>query len=555
MSKLFKILFFTGWILIMLGPLAIPAGYCDNGETGDLPEIIVSNSLRFRAKDTFLPQEDLLYLQLSDKGRNENRNRKDSVTLKLISALGADTEEVVLTETGRNTGIFRTVKGISIMPEKRKIGDGALQVSASSEDIITVAYLYGGRERTLVTLTSNPAIDSFRINVGFRQIADKPFAIEIEALDRKGDILTDYSSNVKLKIDYSASKPAKHKLSPKKTSFFAGGKARIFAVYPDAGVIKIIAEDKNGKTGESEKITFLPAAFRVEAQTKQIVGKKFDIKITALNYNNNLTSGYEGVASIKLLRGGVPFKKKIRFAKGLGRTSFTYNNWGVEKFVVCDAEYPDFCGISEDIFFGPYRLDVEIYPPDRNRKRFYVEEPIIGRVKVLDYQGRKIEKFYGVVDFEPVEDVDIPGKCYFGYLDSPGGEREFYLSGIAQKDFKLKAYDVRFPEAKGESETISLMSVKIKIDIASRQSDRVDLILKIVDKDNRIVSSDDSTVITVDIGENIPDGSAAVVGSDEVRVKGGVAEVTIRNTQKETVTMYIDSQPYIETPPKEITFK
>lgn len=501
-------------------------------------EVTVGNSALVSKKE-FLPGEDLIYIKAVIPDENKDDSQIENITFKLVSALGADTEEVILTETGGDTGVFRVSKGISILSEKRITKDGILQVSAS-QDTITVMNEKG---RVFAILTVLPAIESFSVNVDSLQTAGKPFGVEIVAQDKQGRTLANYTGAAKLEIGPDTSQIVS----------FADGRAKIYTVYHEAGKVKIRVSDTNNRQGESNEIFFIPAKLEVESSPLETVGKEFSLKITALNFNNEITYNYTGAAAIKPIKGNGLSSGDILFNQGIAEARVTYNKWGEMKFVVYDREYEGVRGRSESIFFNAYRFEVEIEPPPKDRKKFYFEELFNGRVTVFDYQGNKILKYGGVAILEPVENVDMPQKLYFGWRDK--GEDYFYVSGVSDKPFKVRAYDAPFPEIKGESGLISLTPAQIKAEVMRVKGNKARVKIKIEDKLGRVVREDNSTFFTVHLIESSPDESARLMGPKQIKAKKGVATVTITDKQKETVSVFIESEPYLEAIPLEVNFE
>lgn len=492
----------------------------------------------------FLPGKDSIYLKVAVE--DKDKESIDQIKVKLISALGQDKEEVILTETTKNSGLFRTEKGIKLLAQKKVLQDGILQVSTSL-DIIYVLYPEGPhKERVVATLISLPAIDKFSVLVDNTiQTAGKSFPVEIIARDRQNNVLGDYAGIVTVEAE------GKQLLT---TSSFSGGRAKIFLSYPEAGRVKIRVKDLNQKTGQSQPIVFLPAKFKVEALAPQpyIVGKEFALKITALNYRDEVAQGYHGPAVVKPFNTRVSSWGNILFNKGVAETKVTYNQWGERRFIVCDKKYPDICGISGNLFFAPYNLKVEIDSAPRDRKKFYFEELFKGKVRVFDYQGKLIPKYGGVAILEPVKDVDLPQKLYFGWHTL--GEDRFYVSGVTEKPFKVKVYDALFPEAKGESNFVNLMSAQIKVEPVEVKEGKAKLKIKIEDKQGNITKEDNSTIFTIHLVESNLDESAYLVGAKKIKARNGQALITIANKQKETVTVVPESEPYLEAEPLEINF-
>lgn len=530
------------WIFAgIIMALFVSKGYC---------EVVVSGSPSFSSKEEFfLPGDDLIYIKAVLPEENKDNNLIDSVVFKLVSSKGGDIEEFTLAETGLATGVFELSQGINISPEIRMPGDGLLQVSTSQD----TATLMDKNGMVLAILTTLPAIENFSVNVDPVQISGKPFGVEIIAQDIKGGILTNYTGAVDLEIRpvFSTGKEGAVAYTHK-VNYFIGGRAKNFIVYPEAGKVKITVKDINNKHSESKEIFFMPAKLKVENGPLGTVGKEFSLKVTALNFNDEITRNYKGPAAIKPFKGDDAVGGDIMFNQGIAEAKAIYNKWGEMKFIVYDKIYADLRGKSGSIVFNAHRFKVEIAPPPKNRKKFYFEELFQGKVTVFDYQGNKILNYGGVAILEPVEDVDMPQRLYFGWQRS--GEDTFYASGVTEKPFKIKAYDAPFPEIKGESEVISLMPAAIKLELAEKKDNKAVVRIKIEDGHGRVVSQDSSTVFTIHLIEGNSDDSAYLLGTKQVTAKNGVAKLTIMDEEDETVTVAPESEPYLEVVPLEVKF-
>lgn len=298
---------FKLWILSIFVFFA-SCGYCSNT---DLPKgIIISDSLRFKAKSVFLPQKDSLYLQLTAPTENKDKDRKDTLKLELMAAVSSDVEEIKLLESGKDSGVFQSVQGIAIKPGNKMAGDSILQVFPA-KDTITVFYPDSGKKTAIASVDSASAVDRLAIDLEDIQIAGKPFRIKISLQDKEDKALESYTGSVNLEVVPVLPKESKSKIVPDKISSFRWGRAGILAVYPESGEIKIVARDLNNNiTGESKVITFLPAKFKIETPASQTVGKEFAVKITVLNYNDQVALNYSGSAFIELEDSPTPFFKK-----------------------------------------------------------------------------------------------------------------------------------------------------------------------------------------------------------------------------------------------------
>ncbi len=530
------------WVFgVIIAALFVQAGYC---------EVTVSNSFSFGSKERFfLPGKDLIYIKAFLPDENKDNARVENIVFKLLSAQGGDTEDVALTETGLDTGCFQVSNGIAISPQVKILNDGIMQVSAS-QDAVTVMSKDG---RVFAVLAILPAIESFSINTEPVQTAGKPFSVEVVARDMRGDVLANYAGTVDLGLELVSAGKAADKVYAYKVNSFVNGKANSSIVYPDAGKIRIIARDANNKEGQSSEILSMPARLKVENASLGTVGKEFSLKVTALNFNNEITYGYKGPAAIKLLKGDGFLGGDILFNRGQAEAKVIYNKWGEMKFVVYDKQDDGIRGISSSVLFNPQNFEVKTAQPPKDRKKFYFEELFKGVVSPLDYHGNKILNYGGVAIIEPVDGVDMPDRLYFGWQDK--GEDYFYASGITEKPFKVKVHDAPFPEIKGESGLISFTPASVKLELANKKNNKADIRVRIEDAKGSVISGDNSTIFTVHLIESNPNDSASLIGTKQVTAKNGLAVITLIDKEKETVTVAPESEPYLEIIPLEVSFE
>ncbi len=519
------------------------------GDIGTMGKAVFSDSAEFVPKDRFYPGEDMIYVEVTSSESNKQVNQIDSINVKLVSAGGADTENVILTETGRDTGVFRTTRGMRFLAEDELLGDGIIQVSSGEDEVTAIHLVPSGGSRVIGTVVSEASIDHYSVMTDPVQVAGKPFRVDITARDEYESILTDFSGGVSLvMVDTSGKeKPLR------KVSSFSKGTARVFIAYQDAGEMVLAAKDDSGRYGESDVITFLPAKFKVDLEKEQTIGKEFEIKVSALNYKDEITPGYNGETILEPLYAGEEPRVELVFDSGEALVKITRDNYGEEKFIVREKMYPDIYGISESVFFNPHAFEVEIVPPPGKRDKYYIEELFKAKITALDYNGLEITGYDGVMEFETVEGVDMRSKYDFDPRNQ--GSAEFHISVVTEKPFKIKGWDTRAPGALAESEEIDVIQARVMMELEWIKGETAKMRVKIVDKNGKILTDDDSTVISFYLMESDPDGSASIPGKEKITVKNGQASILLTDTKGETVTVFPESEPYLEVVPAEVKFE
>jgi hypothetical protein len=146
----------------------------------------------------------------------------------------------------------------------------------------------------MITVVSGSA-DSFKIYSPKEVIAGEPFEISLVALDRFGNIATDYSS-AGANITLASSGKVKPFPSVIPAHEFSNGQVKVFIRYDVPETVSITASELGKKTtGTSEVINVIaPVAEKFEIITPATVsaGQKFKIKITAYNQAGNIIKNY-----------------------------------------------------------------------------------------------------------------------------------------------------------------------------------------------------------------------------------------------------------------------
>lgn len=465
---------------------------------------------------------------------------------------------MILTETGNSTGIFRYDTGINVSSGTAVVNDGVLQVGALG-DTITTTYTDGTKTASTVSLMNN-----FSVTVSSPQTAGIPFALIITARKSDGSTITGYSGTVTLTTNYVSPTSGSYAVSPTSTASFTSGVATVNVTYADAGTITITATDTSSKTGTSSQILVLPANFLVESTggLSQVVGKPFNLKVTARNASNSTCPNYKRDVNLTLSNvtptGTTATISPATisgssFSSGAKTVSLTYNKWGTAKITATDAGYSSITGTNTSaINFYPNSFSITPDSPPASRSKFYLKEPFDITVKVLDYDGNAITNYGGTITFTAVSKVETPEDYIFS-SDTDNGEKAFTLSGSEEKTFVLEVKDKTYTSATGKSSDIGLMYGKIRVKDASGRIGTINTTVEIVDKNDKVITDDDSTTFTLTSKESI-DNSSSQISSPVLTVTEGTATIAVTDTELETVTVTPSSEPSLDPEPGVITF-
>ncbi|MDP1852904.1 MAG: hypothetical protein Q8L26_01655 [Candidatus Omnitrophota bacterium] len=520
--------------------------------------VILSNSSALSSNTaTFTPNTDKAYVQVTDYDQNKNAYTAETVSVTLSAASTGDSIAVTLTETGANTGVFQYTTGVSVVTT----GDTSstlLVTSTGGASEITATYTDGTQSSG-----TNAIASDFSLTASSPQTAGTAFALTITARDANGSTVTTYSGTATLTTNYVSPASGLYTISPTSTSSFTSGVATVNVTYADAGTITITATDTNSKTGTSNQILVLPANFLVESTggLSQVVGKAFNLKVTARNSSNNTTPNYNRdvnlTASNVTPTGTSPTISPTsitgsNFSSGAKTVSMTYNKWGTAKITATDSGYSTVTGsTSSAINFYPNSFSIDVAAPPASRSKFYIDETFDITVKPLDYSGNTITNYAGTVTFPTVSDVDMPDD--YAFLSADSGQHAFSLSCDKEKTFKLEVSDKSYTTATGESSDVDVIYGKIKVNDASGPIGTISTAVEIVDKKGKVIDSDDSTTFVVTLSESKKNSSATAATAD-LTVSAGKGTVSVTDSELESVTVTPDSTPKLAIESGIVTF-
>ncbi|MDP1854395.1 MAG: hypothetical protein Q8L26_09400 [Candidatus Omnitrophota bacterium] len=520
--------------------------------------ITLSNTASYPTISAFDPATmSTLYIRLKDTGLNKKGYTQETENITVVSGAGDSVTLSNVQETGNNTGIFET--NVTVTTNTVNTGNSQLEISSTGDTITATS----ATNSVTASLGANAVASGFTVSASSPQTAGTPFALTITAKDANGNTVTTYSGTATLTTNYVSPGSGSYTISPTSTSSFTSGVATVNVTYADAGIITITATDTNSKTGTSNQILLLPANFLVESTggTSQVVGKAFNLKVTARNSSNNTTPNYNRevnlTASNVTPTGTSPTISPTSitgssFSSGAKTVSLTYNKWGTAKITATDSGYSTVTGTtSSAVNFYPNSFSIDVAAPAASRSKFYLEEPFDITVKALDYSDNVIVNYAGTVTFPAVSDVDVPDD--YTFLSSDSGQHAFSLSCDKEKTFKLKVNDKTYTSATGESSDISLMYGKIKVNDASGKIGTINTTVEIVDKKGKVIASDDSTTFVVILSES-KNNNTATASSADLTVSGGTVAISVTDTELESVTVTPDSTPYLEPESGTVTF-
>ncbi|BCB97451.1 hypothetical protein JZK55_23730 [Dissulfurispira thermophila] len=145
-----------------------------------------------------------------------------------------------------------------------------------------------------IEITSGP-VNSFRVFVPKEVIAGEPFEVSVVAVDRFGNVVSNYSS-----IGSGIAIASSGKLKPFPSSLpayeFVNGQAKFDLRYDAAEDITItITEIGKAQKGTSESIKVIspiPERYEITTPDSAVAGQKFKIKITVYNQLGNVIRNY-----------------------------------------------------------------------------------------------------------------------------------------------------------------------------------------------------------------------------------------------------------------------
>lgn len=412
------------------------------------------------------------------------------------------------------------------------------------------------------------AVGSFTVSASSPQVAGSNFTLTITAKNQGGSTATGFSGTVNLSVNYVSPATGSGTLGVTSVSSWTNGVATITTQnFSDCGTITITAADSSDstRTGTSANIDFRPFDFALEASgldaaassgidARHTVSKPFTLKVTARNASSTTCPNYKGNTNLTVTnvspatgQGGTFATTSLTsssWASGIANlTAQTYNKWGTIKIKAADAVSDTRTGTSANINFVPKDFSVSLSSPPASRTFYYTNEEFSATITAKDNDESAITNYQGTVSFSG-SGLNLPADYTFSSSDS--GARKFSaLSGLSQTTTNVSVKDTAVTSVSGLAENVKIKSGTIKVISTSGPVGPVTVQVKILDSDGATISEDDSTNFTVSLSEFLADNESA--SSDTVdnaaAVSEGIANITITNTEAETVSVTPASSP------------
>lgn len=379
------------------------------------------------------------------------------------------------------------------------------------------------------------------------QTAGEPFVVHVAAMDGYGGTNTGYTGGINLYVQYVTPQTGTKFLAPDNAAGFILGAADVTVSYPDAGVVKLVAQDQadSAQVGYSGDILFLPESFEVTADPVQIVGKNFPVSIKALGKDGQGTPNYQGPALIEPVAvnpastsGGAFNPVDLpagSFTNGAVTMNTAYNRWGMIDIQASDSAHPEKKGVSAPVQFVPKSVAVTVKPPSLSRSFFYAGENMEITISMLGQDGLPIENFAGNVSLTAVPPFEIQSQATFSEADK--GQKKFVVPSGGAGKYHLKVEDVA-DNLETESDEFEVKDATIVISNTSSPVGAASVEIQLVDKDGKRIKEESEMTITILVQEENENGSVffSELGKP-ILFKKGVARIVLGDNEAETVTI------------------
>ena len=415
----------------------------------------------------------------------------------------------------------------------------------------------------------------FEIAAETPQVAGEAFDVTFTAKKDSGEIETEYTGSINVSVSYVNPISGTMQISPQLVSGFVNGVTTLSFVYPDCGLIEIMAEDSDDdeKSGISGEIMMIPAGFGLassvteegeifEVDVDQIVARTFPIFVTAINEDGAITPNFTGSVNLSPVgidpeetEGGVMTPQVISgntFSGGTAEAQVSYDRWGKIQIQVSDANYPAQLGKSNEIMFDPDTIVLTVEYPSESRDFFYTGEEIPVSLSAVDANGQVIPNYLGEVEVSASFGMGIPGEYLF--LPSDAGEHIFDASVDSSGMYYVDALE---PTNNIHAETLKIEVKQVSIVVESTYAPvgTTEVTIRLVDEDGNVIYSESSLSILIEIKEEFEDFSAlSSAQSQPVTFKNGVVKVSVSDSRAEIVTIWAVSDLDFEIKKGTITF-
>jgi hypothetical protein len=292
-----------------------------------------------------------------------------------------------------------------------------------------------------------------------------------------------------------------------------------------------------------------------------VTSRPFTIGITGLNSQGAATPNYRGpvVISAEGLSPedttGAAFTPAVagaeEFAGGSAEVDAKYNLWGTIKIKASDQAYPAQCGSSEPVRFLPSGLLVEVKPA-AGRDFFYTGETIEAAFSVLDADKAPISNYQGKIDIAATLGLNISGECRFEEADK--GRKVFSFSVDSPGEYEISASEEE-SGLKSEKPKIQVKQASLQVVSTFAPVGSAEVIIKLVDENGRVITSESSLTVQVTLEEESPDGSSSSSASTGgVVFNRGIARILVSDTQAEKVVITPVANYDFKIKPGTVTF-
>ena len=243
-----------------------------------------------------------------------------------------------------------------------------------------------------------------------------------------------------------------------------------FSEFPEQGFVKGLQQLE-----VVSKVSF----FDLQANTPQVAGVPFKVKIIAKDKDGNLNEAYGGTVNLSAdyvsPRSGaakISPESVSGFARGALETTIVYPDCGSITITAADSENPSQAGSSPQVYFVPASFRVKA------EDKQVVSRPFSLEVSARNAEGMLAPNYNGTARLYPiaVSPQDIPQAVVFPSLIQ-GGE---FKAGIAQVPvsynlygtIKLKAQDNIDALREGYSDAIKFLPAKLAAQISPAPGNR-----------------------------------------------------------------------------------
>jgi len=435
--------------------------------------------------------------------------------------------------------------------------------STEGTPIITVGE-YVDRNWTEATqlVKVSAEVAAFVVTVMTPQVAGRPFPITITAEDDDGDIDESYSGEVSIFASYITPAGGTLDISPVSVAEFSEGIAQLEIEYPDCGVVEIVVQDSSdwAKTGTSGEILFIPASFTVVADSLQTVNKTFELQVSALNQNGEVTPNYDGPVSLTIdavspddaSGGSISISSLTNgdFTAGEAVKGVSYDRWGTIEIVAADTTYPDKSGTSERLSFMPDNISVEVEAPTTDREFYYVGESIGILVSATDDNGEAIPNYQGLVNVSTTLGLSLADTYQFQASDE--GKHAF-ITSVSSSGYYQAAFEDAIADITGTSSQIEVKNATIVVISTVSTIGTAEVTVQLVDDDGNIIDTESELLVQIELEEEYDDDSSST-STAPVTFNNGIAKILVSNNQAETVTISPSSDFNFKVKKGTITF-